>query len=543
MISAKEIIQRAGEADNERRQIQPYIDIGYKYAIPWRKDASRGSIMQSLMDATGPKAVAGFSARLATSLIPPEGKFFELRAGDLIQYGDPRDVEAADKKNEFATNIVHSMLRGARIDLALQEMCQDLALSTGAMFMRQGDMVRSIMEVCAVPSYQLNLELGANNMHCAWFWEREITGRQLKENYPQNDKWPPSLKTKVEKNEGEKHKILQATIWNSQEKLYQTFAVIDNYILDQTEQRASPWITPRYWAMPSFAWGIGPLLLALPDIRTLNKNVELLLRAAALALAPPMMVADDGVINPDALVIGEHSLIRVSRTGGGMFGDPIKPLQLGGRVDLGQMQADDMRARVKETLLDVSLPPETGAVRSPTEIIKREQQEQQLTLGAFGRLQRECLEPIVARCIDIADRLKIPGVVWEQNRPDYYLNKVKITTPMARAVEQGDATNFMNYLQILANIGGQELTQLMVDLEAQAPWLADMMGVPANRIRPSDEREKVKQAAIEGAQAIAQQEQQNLQMQMAQKTGQKQLPPPPDSEGAMDIPLDLMGEA
>lgn len=540
-MNGKELTQRAAEAENDRRQIQSYIDIGYEYAIPWRKDVKRGSIMQKLMDSTGPRAVANFAAHLSTSLIPPEGKFFELRAGDLIQFGDVADVEAADRENEYATQIIHSLLRSARIELAMSEMCMDLAISTGAMFMRAGDKKRTLLEATAVPAYQLAIELGANNMHEAWFWKREITGREILANYPDAD-FPVSLKTAIEKNPSAKHEVLQGTHWCSKDGVYKTCAIVKEFILEETIQRASPWITPRYWAMPSFAWGIGPLLLALPDIRTLNKNVELVLRAASLSLAPPMMVADDGILNPDTLVIGEHSLIRVNRTGGGMYGDPIKPLNLGGRVDLGQLVADNLKAGIKETMLDVSLPPETGAVRSPTEIIKRDQQEQKITLGAFGRLQRECLEPIILRTIDIADQLKIPGISWQQHKPDYFLNKVKVTTPMARAVEQGDATNFFNFLQILQSVGGQELSNLMVDLEKQAPWIADMMGVPARVIRSSDERDGIKQQAMDAMQQQAEQQQQMAMMQAQSKNGGQaaspQVAPPPD-----EIPLDLLDAA
>lgn len=542
-MNPKELRQRADEAENDRRQIQSYIDVGYEYAIPWRKDANRGAIMKRLMDGTGPRAVANFAAHLSTSLIPPEGQFFELRAGDLVSFGSPEDIEQADRDNEYATKIIHSLLRSARIEIAMSEMCMDLALSTGAMFMRAGDKKRTLLETAAVPAYQLAIELGANNMHEAWFWKRNITGREIMANYPDAD-FPQSLKDKICKAPMQKYEVLQGTYWCSKDGIYKTSAIIENYELETTTQRASPWITPRYWAMPSFAWGIGPLLLALPDIRTLNKNVELILRAASLSLAPPMMVADDGILNPNNLVIGEHSLIRVSRTGGGMYGDPIKPLNIGGRVDLGQLVADDLKSSIQKTMLDYSLPPETGAVRSPTEIIKRDQQEQKITLGAFGRLQRECLEPIILRTIDIADQLKIPGISWQQHKPDYFLNKVKVTTPMARAVEQGDATNFFNFLQILQSVGGQELSNLMVDLEKQAPWIADMMGVPARIIRPADERADIKQQAMDAMQQQADMQQQMMQQQAAQEAQKNGAPPPTQVAPPPDeIPLDLLDAA
>ena len=113
---------------------------------------------------------------------------------------------------------------------------------------------------------------------------------------------------------------------------------------------------------------------------------------------------------------------------------------------------------------------------------------------------------------------------------------------MARAVEQGDATNFFNFLQILQSVGGQELSNLMVDLEKQAPWIADMMGVPARVIRSSDERDGIKQQAMDAMQQQAEQQQQMAMMQAQGKNGGQaaspQVAPPPD-----EIPLDLLDAA
>lgn len=513
-MDAKELIQRASAAESTRSQIQGYIDAAYDYAVPWRRSTSRGEIMPKLMDGTGPRAVANFAGHLSNSLIPPESKFFELRAGDLIKHAGGDEAEKVDKENELATDLLHFILRAAGLDVATNEMCCDLAISTGAMFMSQGNRNNPI-RIVAVPAHQLAIELGGFGMHEAWHWKRSVTARIILREFP-NGKFSDEIIKAAKDNSDKEFEILQSTVWVDAENVFKTYAVIQTNIVSETTQRAAPWITPRYWAMPQFPWGIGPLLLALPDIRSLNKSVEQILEAAALALKPPYMVEEDGIINPDAIEISESALIRVKSTPSNQYRAPIVPLNMGSRVDLGQLMVDDMRSSIRETLLHNSLPPETGAVRSPTEIIKRDLQEQKITAGAFGRLQREFVQPIVARAIDICDRLNIPGIDWKKLRPNSFLTKVKIVSPMARAVEMGDAVNFTNFVSVLAQMGGQELATLMVDLEAQAPWIADLMGVPARTIRSSEARAQVKEQAAQMQQQMAEQQLKEKQIDAGQ---------------------------
>ncbi len=48
-------------------------------------------------------------------------------------------------------------------------------------------------------------------------------------------------------------------------------------------------------------YGRGPVITALPDIKTLNKVKELVLKNASLAIAGVYTAADDGVLNPNTI--------------------------------------------------------------------------------------------------------------------------------------------------------------------------------------------------------------------------------------------------
>jgi hypothetical protein len=541
--SSKETVQRCAEAENARARIQTYIDAAYDYAIPWRKDVVKGGdLMSKLMDSTGPTAVAKFAGRLSMALVPPEERAFALRAGPLVEHlGGVEEREAEDRRQELATDVIHTVFKSSRFDLVTTECFTDMALSTGAVLMNEGD-ERTIMQNLSVPAYQLAIEDGPAGQIEVWHWKRKIKARVLGRTF-KGAKFPKAIQTKIDAQSGDDIETIQSTYWDAQDGIFRTSVVVLGDLIQERQHRASPWITPRYWKVPGMAWGVGPLLLALADIRTLNKNVALVLQAAELAIAPPMMVADDGVLNPDAISLGAYSMIKVARLGGNM-GAPIQPLQLGGRVDFGSAIGDEIRARVRGAMLDQSLPPDTGAVRSPTEILERAKANQMETGGAFGRLQREYMEPAVMRAIDILDKKGVPGVSWS-DRPDNFLRKVQITSPLARAAQMDDASNFVRFLTILRDLGGPEAMGMIAKLEDEAGWLADMMGVPARVLRTKAERDQLAQQAAEAAQAQSDQAMQMEMMKMQAKNGpavgNSPLPMAPEALGAP--PMDLLAMA
>ena len=68
--------------------------------------------------------------------------------------------------------------------------------------------------------------------------------------------------------------------------------------------KSSPWIVARYMKVAGEVYGRGPLVTAIPDIKTLNKTLELLLlKNASLSIAGVYTAADDGVLNPQTISI------------------------------------------------------------------------------------------------------------------------------------------------------------------------------------------------------------------------------------------------
>jgi hypothetical protein len=69
----------------------------------------------------------------------------------------------------------------------------------------------------------------------------------------------------------------------------------------------------RYHRVPGEPYGRGPILLALPTIKTLNKAVELTLKAAAIQMLGIWGYRPGGSFNPDTVRLGPGEIWPMQR--------------------------------------------------------------------------------------------------------------------------------------------------------------------------------------------------------------------------------------
>src|SRR3546814_3931202 len=95
---------------------------------------------------------------------------------------------------------------------------------------------------------------------------------------------------------------------------------------------------------------------ALPDIKTANKVVELILKNASIAVTGIWQADDDGVLNPATVRLVPGAIIPKAQGSAG-----LTPLAAPGRFDVSQLVLDDLRARIRHALLVDRL----GSVEAP----------------------------------------------------------------------------------------------------------------------------------------------------------------------------------
>jgi hypothetical protein len=497
----KDICEAADAAEEKRKAIQPEIDQCMVYGMPWRRDPKKGRVrFDQLFDSTGPQSVQSFSKRIASALTPAFQRWIELKAGPVTP---PDMVEAINRQLADVTAIILAAIDASNFQIKSEEMYADLSTGTGAMLILEGDDENPLI-FHSVPPWALGIEEGPSGTIENVYWCRPYEYGKLKRHWPEA-KWPKPVLDKIEAAPREKVEILQASYFDPADKVFRFHVMVKGEGADggrvtvwSREERTNPWIVPRWWTTSGDPWGRGPLMLALADIKTANKVVEMILKAAAYSLAPPLMVLHDGVVNPDTLRLAPNALIKVARTGGPM-GASLAPMDIGSRVDLAQLVLEDLRGNIRAPMLAKQLPPVTGAVRSPTEIIERLRDFAFEQGSSFGRLNHEYVPKLIARVIDVLDRKKIPLIKWDELKIDQLTMKVQVVSPLAQSQSMEDVQSAVRWAELVKGLFGEEAFALAIPIEDAPQNLGDAMGVPNYMRRPKADRDLLQKAAGQAA--------------------------------------------
>lgn len=505
--SLTKILARETAALGKRGEVMPYIERAMSLTMPWRLKTNRAGAFAQLFDGSGPKGVQRFAGRLQSDLTPPFSRWFALEGGPFVE---ERHREPLNRRLAEVTNIAHGALDASPFAKASHEAYSDVSIGTGGLLVTEGDN-HTLVNWTAVPPWALAIEEGVSGRIDNVYWRRKYPASQLPELW-KNAVWPEAIQKKIASDKPEEVEILQASYfdlsigrWRFDVICFEggdgpggAARVVENI------NRTNPWIIFRWWTTPGNPWGFGPTILSTPDMLTANKGVEMTLKAAAYALAPPLMVAHDGVVNPDTLRLAPHALIRVARTGGPM-GSSIQPLNMNGNVDLTQLAVQDMRENIAANLMARQLPPQSGAVRSPTEIIERMRELAFDSGSAFGRLNHEYIPAVIARLLDILDKKGVPLIDFDELKIDQLVLRIRVTSPLAQQQNMTDVDRFVRFVELVKAIGGPELLAAVVNLE-EIGKLAPLMGVPFWATRDEADRDRMLQtfgeAAAEGQSPI-----------------------------------------
>jgi hypothetical protein len=214
------------------------------------------------------------------------------------------------------------------------------------------------------------------------------------------------------------------------------------------------------------------VMSALPDIKTANKVVELILKNASIAVTGIWLADDDGVLNPANIRLVPGSIIPKAVGSSG-----LTPLQAPGRFDVSNLVLEDLRARIRHTLLVDRLGPVGGPRMTATEVVERSVETARLLGAIYGRLQTELTNPLLSRAIAILSRRgEIPELALDGRNVD-----LMYKSPLARNQARHDVRETLMWLEATARMGAEATA--VVDVPAAARWLGERLGVPGQLIR------------------------------------------------------------
>jgi len=263
-----------------------------------------------------------------------------------------------------------------------------------------------------------------------------------------------------------------------------------------------PYLVPRWSKATGEIFGRSPSYNALPDIKTLNKAVEIGLKAWAKAIDPPLLVTDDGVIGRVRMTPAGITVVRSDTA--------IKPLQIGSNWQITDLKENQLRTAIRQAYYSDQLQLQEGPQMTATEVQVRYELMQRLLGPTLGRFQTEFLNPLIERVFGIMMRadalMPRPEAMSGLNMDIEYVG------PLARSQRMEEAIAVERLYQLAMQVVQVDPTVMdVIDHEQAIRMRATLLGVPKTVLRGEDEVAEIREqraAAQQQAQeqAMAQQQ-------------------------------------
>lgn len=500
--ATRQSLQRFERAKQRKDQWRDLWQEAMDYALPNRQGfhddevSSRGQDRASrIFDETAVVGVPRFASRLQVGMFPPDGRAFRLEPGPSLPPSE--NTNQVQESLDEITDLIHTALRQSNFIAEAHEAFQDLTIGTGNLTVEPGEFPGDL-KFQAVPLTQVSLVEGPGDFPEAWYRHRPMRVKDLQHMWPKAQ-LSDRLEEEVQNNPEHRVTVVEATERDfsvKETEAYNFRVMVQSFnetILKDTVRGdgSLPWVTFRWSKAANEVYGRGPLLLALPAIKTTNLMVELILQNAEMAIGGLWTYDDDGVFNPDQVTIEPGTFLPKQQ------GSEIAPLQSGAQFDVGQIVLEDQRRNIRKALFVDELETTGKTPLSATEVAERTADTARDMGAIAGRLQSEFMVRLIRRIVHIFRQqglIDVPNVDGREV-------KVTPTSPLLRAQNMQNVSDWLRFQEALQGSFGQ-LGLAMTNQQEAARWLADQFGIPAKLLRSEAE---VQQLLQQAQQAIAEQ--------------------------------------
>ena len=475
-LDPQEVVGRYQRAKEKRASWESHWQECYDFALPSRDTAVRmvPSAQRRgdrLFDGTAPDAVDQLAASLMAQLTPPWSRWFGFVTGPDVAVGDRQAISG---ELERATGIIQSHFDRSNFAVEMHQCYLDLVTAGTAvlLFEEAAPGESSAYRFSAVPLAQVVLEEGPSGRLDTTFRRTELSIAQVNARFPGAEPIRALAKGGGDDPDA-RLGVIEAVVWTG--AFYQYTAVVEPdtrvgaqpKLLANGRFHASPFISFRWLKAPGETYGRSPVMKALPDIKTANKVVELVLKNASIAVTGIWQADDDGVINPATIKLVPGTIIPKAVGSAG-----LTPLETPGRFDVSEIVLEQLRGRIRKALFVDQLGQVNGPRMTATEVLERAAEMARVLGAAYGRLQSELLSPLVSRAQAIlARRGEIPDLPF-----DGRLVALEYRSPQARYQAQQSIQNTLVWLDAVRALGPQAIAA--VNQVAAARWLGRSLGVP-----------------------------------------------------------------
>lgn len=353
-------------------------DAAMRYTMP-TSDADAAT----LFDATAADAVDNLAASIYSLMTPPESLWLTL-----IPESD------ASPDADAATAALRANLNDSNFYTTIHQCYLDLViLGTACLFMAETPIgASSAFSFTAVPMRDIAI------LPNAVFHTATMPAREVLEKYPT---WTPpaDIADQIKRDPATPLRLVQSLVGTDFAAWLDVGGDIENNIVARGIFETNPYIIFRWSVLSGEQYGRGPVLRALPDIKTANKVVELVLKNATIAVSGIWQADDDGVINLNNINLTPGAIIPKAVGSSG-----LTPLSSGADFDVSQIILKDLRERIRHALLADRLGLLSEKEMTATEIMARNSDMMRILGATYGRLLHEFIRPLTDRGLQILSR-------------------------------------------------------------------------------------------------------------------------------------------
>ena len=437
-----------------------------------------------------------FVNRMQQIITPINSDFIGLECTDYWE------TEEKNKELEKLCKLINSYKNASNFDVAITEFYYELILGTACLLV-QGHSFGKPLIFKTIPFKDYCIHEGEDGNVDAVYRDIEIEEKQIK--YIWGD-----TEYKESNEENKRLKILECTIFNYETELYEYLVFIEDtkeLIVNRT-YKTNPFIVLRWNKFSGDIYGRGVGIMALPDVKTLNKILDYSLRSLAFNI-PILLARDDEDFDVSDFKLKPGAINKVSSNES--TNPSIAPLKMDINNDITQYNISNIEMKIKRIMLDNTIP-DDSKVRTATEVASRIQELNVNITSMFGRLLNEFLYPLTKRIIEVLQKYGYVSRDFELDNINGYLIRIKIKTALALQDKQEELQKTVQALQILASFDPTgQLIQRNININKLIPYMLKLAGINHDLMYSEEE---IEENELKQQQALRMQQEQNIQDQV-----------------------------
>ena len=497
------IYKRYEQAMEIKRQIQPIWKECYKYALPHKNGLFGNSSYKfdgSIYDSTASSAVEELAGNILAELTPSWSPWFGLSIdntennqenkniqNDEITIGEKDAKQTELQITETTENIIASHFNRSNFYTEAHQFYLDLiTIGTAVLKLEPSEIgAASALHFTAIPISRLALFEGQNGIIDTVFYNFTMKETDVIERFKNYHYFDESMIKQAESNRDREVELIEAVI----PRITDIGGIHGYYYIIFTKQKdtifeygkrailfskiieKSPYICGRWLKIPDEVYGRSPIMKSMPDIKTANKVVELILKNASIAVSGVWMAEDDGILNLNNINLTPGSIIPKAPGSTGLI-----PLKTGADFDISQLVLNDLRQKINQNLLIYELHNEKEIPMTATEVRKRHERISKILGATYGRLQMEFLTPVIMNALYI---LKQRGEIQTRFIKGREVN-FKYLSPLAKNQAIKDAENVMLWIDSISKLGPDAIKT--INKKELSLFMAKTLSVPEKLI-------------------------------------------------------------